>query len=145
MNVLEFTGVLALGSFLAGLLGALTGLGGGSAVVVRLANGEEWAIDGREVAPHATTADEYKGKTAAQVGINGYSVGVPATLPTGGFARFSSGVTARTFTKTSSIARTSPEAIERLGPSILAIADHEGFPAHARSIHLRRERAERTA
>jgi gamma-glutamyltranspeptidase / glutathione hydrolase len=60
----------------------LTGLGGGSAVVVRLANGEEWAIDGREIAPHATTADEYKGKTAANVGINGYSVGVPATLRT---------------------------------------------------------------
>ena len=73
------------------------------------------------------------------------SIGVPATLPTGGFARFSSGVTARTFTKTSSIARTSPEAIERLGPSILAIADHEGFPAHARSIHLRRERAKHGA
>jgi histidinol dehydrogenase len=68
------------------------------------------------------------------------SIGVPATLPTGGFARFSSGVTARTFTKTSSVARTSPEALERLAPSILAIADHEGFPAHARSIHLRRER-----
>ena len=68
------------------------------------------------------------------------SIGVPATLPTGGFARFSSGVTARTFTKTSSIARTSADALERLGPAILAICDHEGFPAHARSIHLRRER-----
>jgi gamma-glutamyltranspeptidase/glutathione hydrolase len=60
----------------------LTGIGGGSAVVVRLANGEEWAIDGREVAPHATTADQYKGKTAANVGVNGYSAGVPATLRT---------------------------------------------------------------
>lgn len=60
----------------------LTGLGGGSAVVVRLANGEEWSIDGREVAPHATTADMYQGKTPAAVGINGYSVGVPATLRT---------------------------------------------------------------
>jgi histidinol dehydrogenase len=68
------------------------------------------------------------------------SIGVPATLPTGGFARFSSGVTARTFTKVSSIARTSREAIERLGPSIIALAEHEGFPAHARSIHLRQER-----
>jgi gamma-glutamyltranspeptidase/glutathione hydrolase len=58
----------------------LAGLGGGSAVLVRLSNGEEWAIDGREVAPHATTADIYAGKTAAAVGINGYSVGVPATL-----------------------------------------------------------------
>jgi gamma-glutamyltranspeptidase / glutathione hydrolase len=60
----------------------LTGLGGSSAVVVRLEDGDEWAIDGREVAPHATTPDEYKGKTAVAVGINGYSVGVPATLRT---------------------------------------------------------------
>src|SRR5712691_10019392 len=60
----------------------LTGLGGGSAVLVRLANGEEWAIDGREVAPHGTAADEYKGRTTTSVGINGYSVGVPATLRT---------------------------------------------------------------
>jgi gamma-glutamyltranspeptidase/glutathione hydrolase len=60
----------------------LTGLGGGSAVLVRLADGQTFAIDGREVAPHATTADMYRGKTAAAVGINGYSVGVPATLRT---------------------------------------------------------------
>ena len=60
----------------------LAGIGGGSDVVVRLANGETWSIDGREIAPHATTADQYAGKTAAAVGINGYSVGVPATLRT---------------------------------------------------------------
>jgi gamma-glutamyltranspeptidase/glutathione hydrolase len=67
----------------------LAGIGGGSAVVVRLANGEEWAIDGRETAPHATTADMYKAaadtyktQAAATVGVNGYSVGVPATLRT---------------------------------------------------------------
>jgi gamma-glutamyltranspeptidase / glutathione hydrolase len=60
----------------------LTGIGGGSAVLVRLADGDTYAIDGREVAPHATTADMYRGKTATAVGINGYSVGVPATLRT---------------------------------------------------------------
>jgi gamma-glutamyltranspeptidase/glutathione hydrolase len=60
----------------------LTGIGGGSAVLVRLANGQEFAIDGRELAPHATTADEYKGQVAGRVGVNGYSVGVPATLRT---------------------------------------------------------------
>jgi len=37
MNVLEFTGLVALGSLLAGLLGALTGLGGGVVVVPMLA------------------------------------------------------------------------------------------------------------
>jgi hypothetical protein len=36
MNVLEFSGLVALGSFLAGLLGALTGLGGGVVVVPML-------------------------------------------------------------------------------------------------------------
>src|SRR5213596_3719372 len=33
MNILEFTGVIALGSLLAGFLGALTGLGGGVIIV----------------------------------------------------------------------------------------------------------------
>jgi uncharacterized protein len=37
MNVLEFSALVALGSFIAGLLGALTGLGGGVVVVPMLA------------------------------------------------------------------------------------------------------------
>jgi hypothetical protein len=37
MNILEFTGVVALGSFLAGFLGAITGLGGGVVIVPLLA------------------------------------------------------------------------------------------------------------
>jgi gamma-glutamyltranspeptidase/glutathione hydrolase len=60
----------------------LSGIGGSASVVVRLADGKSWAIDGREVAPAATTPDEYKGKKPVDVGINGYSVGVPATLRT---------------------------------------------------------------
>jgi histidinol dehydrogenase len=66
-----------------------------------------------------------------------YLLGVPATLPTGGYARVSSGVTARTFTKTSSIAKASPEALAALAPGIVALAEHEGFPAHAAAIRLR--------
>jgi hypothetical protein len=42
----------------------LTGLGGSSAVVVRLADGNEWAIDGREVAPHATTTERSRGRSS---------------------------------------------------------------------------------
>ena len=68
-----------------------------------------------------------------------YLLGVPATLPTGGFARQASGVTARTFLKTSSIARTTPEALARLAPGIVALAEHEGFPAHAAAIRIRHE------
>lgn len=66
-----------------------------------------------------------------------FALGVPATLPTGAFARVSSGVTARTFLKTSSIGRCSPEALARLAPAIVALAEHEGFPAHANAIRER--------
>lgn len=66
-----------------------------------------------------------------------YVLGVPATLPTGGFARSSSGVTARTFTKTSSIAGVSRDAIQRLTPAALALAEYEGFPAHAAALLAR--------
>lgn len=66
-----------------------------------------------------------------------YVLGIPATLPTGRFARVSSGVTARTFVKASSIGRVSPDALARLAPAILALAEHEGFPAHAEAIRAR--------
>jgi histidinol dehydrogenase len=66
-----------------------------------------------------------------------FVLGIPATLPTGRFARVSSGVTARTFLKTSSIGRSSPEALARLALAIVALAEHEGFPAHANAIRER--------
>lgn len=69
--------------------------------------------------------------------VANYVLGVPATLPTGGYAKVSSGVTARTFTKISSIGRTSPEALARLAPAVVALAEHEGFPAHANAVRVR--------
>jgi len=49
----------------------------------------------------------------------------------------SSGVTARTFVKTSSVARTSLEALAGMAPGIVALAEHEGFPAHAAAMRIR--------
>jgi histidinol dehydrogenase len=66
-----------------------------------------------------------------------YVLGVPATLPTGRFARSASGVTARTFLKSSSVARVSRDALAQLAPAVLALAEQEGFPAHAAAIRLR--------
>ncbi len=66
-----------------------------------------------------------------------YVLGIPATLPTGGFARVSSGVNARAFVKTTSIGSATPEALARLAPAILALAEHEGFPAHAAALRVR--------
>jgi histidinol dehydrogenase len=67
-----------------------------------------------------------------------YLIGVPNTLPTGRYARVTSGVTARTFLKTSSIGSTTREALADLAPGILALAEHEGFTAHAAAIRARR-------
>jgi histidinol dehydrogenase len=69
-----------------------------------------------------------------------YTIGVPAALPTGGFARVTSGVTAEAFLKKASIAKTSPEALAEMAPAILALAEHEGFPAHAAAVRARANR-----
>ncbi|MGA0121695.1 MAG: histidinol dehydrogenase [Gaiellales bacterium] len=69
-----------------------------------------------------------------------YLIGIPATLPTSGYARVTSGVTALAFTKTISIARADAAALAALAPDILALADHEDFPAHAAVIRERLDR-----
>lgn len=66
-----------------------------------------------------------------------YVLGVPAALPTGTFARVTGGVTAETFLKKASIAKASPEALARVSAGVLALADHEGFPAHAAAVRAR--------
>lgn len=67
-----------------------------------------------------------------------FVIGCPASLPTGGFAHVSSGITADTFLKRTAIARANAAALERMTPTILAMSAHEGFPAHAAAAHIRR-------
>jgi histidinol dehydrogenase len=66
-----------------------------------------------------------------------YLIGVPNTLPTGGYARVTSGVTARTFVKASSTCRITSQALAALAPGLVVLAEHEGFPAHAAAIRAR--------
>jgi histidinol dehydrogenase len=66
-----------------------------------------------------------------------FAIGVPATLPTGGFAKVSSAVSAHTFRKRSSVAYLNREALAGMANTVLALAEHEGFPQHAASIHVR--------
>ena len=66
-----------------------------------------------------------------------FVVGCPASLPTSGFAHVSSGITADTFLKRTAIARSDAAALARMTPSVLALADHEGFPAHGDALRLR--------
>jgi histidinol dehydrogenase len=66
-----------------------------------------------------------------------FVVGCPASLPTSGFAHVSSGITVEAFLKRTAVARADAIALARMTPSVLALADHEGFPAHANALRLR--------
>jgi histidinol dehydrogenase len=66
-----------------------------------------------------------------------FVLGPPASLPTNGYARVTSGVTVDAFLKRTAIARADNAALRRLAPTVLALADIEGFPAHANAIRVR--------
>jgi histidinol dehydrogenase len=66
-----------------------------------------------------------------------FVIGCPASLPTSGFAHVSSGITADTFLKRTAIARADEVAMNRMRASVLALSDHEGFPAHGNAFRHR--------
>lgn len=66
-----------------------------------------------------------------------FVIGCPASLPTSGFAHVSSGITADTFLKRTAVARADARAAARMAPSVIALAEHEGFPAHAAAMRMR--------
>jgi len=68
-----------------------------------------------------------------------FVIGCPASLPTSGFAKVSSGITADTFRKRTAIAKSDLTALKRYSASVLAFTAHEGFPAHGNAISARLE------
>lgn len=66
-----------------------------------------------------------------------YAVGANAVLPTNGKARTWSPVSVRDFMKFSSVAYASAGGLAGLGPCVAALADYEGFPAHAAAVRRR--------
>lgn len=66
-----------------------------------------------------------------------FVIGCPASLPTSGFAKVSSGVTADTFRKRAAVAKADERALRRMAGTVLAFTDHEGFPAHGAAVTAR--------
>ena len=66
-----------------------------------------------------------------------YVAGSNHTLPTGGAARFSSGLSVRQFMRRMSEVRVSPGAAAALAPHGAAVARAEGFVVHAESMEAR--------
>jgi len=69
--------------------------------------------------------------------VGDYVAGPNHVLPTGRRARFASGLSVLDFMKRTSFIGMGPEALARIGPAAIALAQVEGLPAHARSVELR--------
>jgi histidinol dehydrogenase len=66
-----------------------------------------------------------------------YVGGTNRLLPSGGSARWSSGLSVRDFIKRTYVSGLDRSALERLAPHIDALAETEGLHGHARAVHLR--------
>ena len=73
----------------------------------------------------------------AVMAMTDYNVGSNHILPTNGSAKYSSGVSVNEFYKRISYINLSKRGIEKLGPSVITLANYEGLQAHAQSVKKR--------
>jgi histidinol dehydrogenase len=130
---------------------AALGSNGGCVLVADLAEAadvaNEWAPEHLQVAVDSASEAELLGMlvNAGEILIGQHTlfsagnfvIGCPASLPTGGFAHVSSGITADTFLKRTAVARADAAALARMTPTILAMSAHEGFTAHGNAASIR--------
>ena len=66
-----------------------------------------------------------------------YLAGPNHVLPTSGSAKFASGLSVNDFLKRHSLIKISKTGIERLGSSVINLAQHENLEGHANSVKIR--------
>ncbi len=76
----------------------------------------------------------------APVPLGDYSAGSTHVLPTAGAARYSSGLTVRSFCKTVHLISYDEQALRAIGPTVVTFAHEEDLPGHAAAITVRTER-----
>ena len=69
--------------------------------------------------------------------LGDYIAGPNHVLPTSGAAKFSSGLSVNDFLKRHSLIKITKTGIERLGPSVINLAQHENLEGHANSVKIR--------
>ena len=134
------------------LLGAVEEATGGRATCVEVGDAREAVRLAGEIAPeHLQLMGEEAEALAPLVRSAGalfvgrdagtafgdYVAGSNHVLPTGGAARFASGLSPATFRRRMARISLTPGAAARLAPAGAAIARAEGFPAHANSMEAR--------
>lgn len=71
------------------------------------------------------------------VALGDYVAGPSHVLPTGGTARFASGLSANDFLRRSSVLRFTPAGLEAMAGDVRLLAEKEGLTAHAASVNVR--------
>lgn len=71
------------------------------------------------------------------VAVGDYAAGPSHVLPTGGTARFSSGLNANDFRKRTSVMRFYRNGLKEIAPDVIYLAKVEGLTAHAASVEVR--------
>jgi histidinol dehydrogenase len=71
------------------------------------------------------------------VALGDYAAGPSHVLPTGGTARWASGLSSNHFLRSSSVIEYDAEALRAIAPDIVALADKEGLTAHKQSVVIR--------
>lgn len=71
------------------------------------------------------------------VAIGDYAAGPSHVLPTGGTAKFASGLSANDFRKRTSILRFTRNGLKDIAEDVVYLADKEGLPGHAMSVSHR--------
>ena len=74
--------------------------------------------------------------------VGDYLAGPNHVLPTSGSARFSSGLSVYDFFKRYSVIKMTKSGIERLGASVINLAEYENLEGHANSIKIRLKKKE---
>jgi histidinol dehydrogenase len=97
--------------------------------------------DPRRILPQLTNAGAIFLGHFTPVAAGDYAAGPSHVLPTGGTARWASGLSANDFLKRSSVIALSRDGLAKLAPDIRALADREGLSAHRLSVDLRLDRA----
>ncbi len=75
--------------------------------------------------------------THSPVAVGDYAAGPSHVLPTGGTARFASGLSSNDFLRRSSVLSFAPAGLERMADDVRELARREGLTAHAASIEAR--------
>jgi histidinol dehydrogenase len=71
------------------------------------------------------------------VAVGDYAAGPSHVLPTGGTARFASGLSANDFLRRSSVLAFTRDGLARMADDVIHLAQREGLTAHAASIEVR--------